>query len=65
MVKMPPTIILLHHGEVPVCVVLLFPRGSSSLILLSVKSSLELLANFLTFFLLIELSSLLSCDMSL
>jgi hypothetical protein len=41
MVRMPLTIIFLHHGEVPICVVMLFQRGSSSTNLSSVKSSLE------------------------
>jgi hypothetical protein len=41
MVRMPPMVILLHRGEVPVYVILLFLRGSSSTSLPSAKSSLE------------------------
>jgi hypothetical protein len=47
MVGMPPMIILLCCGEVPVNVVLLFWRGSSSTSLSSAKSSLELPTFFL------------------
>jgi hypothetical protein len=41
MVEMPPTNIFLRHGEVPICVVLLFRRGSSSASLPYENSSLE------------------------
>jgi hypothetical protein len=47
MVGMPPTVILLLHGEVPICVVLLFWRGSISLNFPSTKSSQEPPAIFL------------------
>jgi hypothetical protein len=47
MVRVPPMVILPRHGEVPVCSVLLFRRGSSSASLPSVKSSLEPPAIFL------------------
>jgi hypothetical protein len=41
MVGTPPMVILLLHGKVLVCVILLFHLGSSSASLPSAKSSLE------------------------
>jgi hypothetical protein len=46
---MPPMVILLHRGEVPVDVVLIFRRGSSSASLPSANSSLEPPTIFLAF----------------
>jgi hypothetical protein len=47
MVGMPPMVIFLHRGEVPICFVLRFRRGSISANLPSTKSSLEPPAIFL------------------
>jgi hypothetical protein len=49
MIETPPMVIFLRHGEVPVGVVLLFWRGSSSTSLPSLQSSLEPPAIFLDF----------------
>jgi hypothetical protein len=49
MVETPPTVILLHRGEVLVCSILLFRQGSSSASLPFTKSFLEPPAIFLVF----------------